>query len=239
MAGSTRGGWAVLGSPEVASALATSGLDWVCLDAQHGLFDRAALHATLRSRRPGWADVLVRVSALDEAAIGFALDAGASTVIVPMVETREQAERAARAVHYPPRGARSWGPVAPLWGATATAAGRCWIMVETPAALARLDELLSTPGVDGVFVGPFDLALALGVELDELLADRHDDAPLARIARVAHDHALAVGAFAGTPARGELLRAAGFDHVAIATDAGLLDAGIRSVVGSRAPRQGY
>ena len=142
--GRADGVWCRLGEPRTTVRIASSGVDWLCLDAQHGAFDDAAVVATmqalavLRERPP----IAVRVAELSDALIGRALDAGADVVIVPMVETVAQAEAAVRAAHYPPVGRRSWGPMAGLWGAVAPtpAEARCelWVMIETRPCGASL-----------------------------------------------------------------------------------------------------
>ena len=107
--GQTSGVWCLLGEPLTTVQIARAGFDWVCLDAQHGAFDDTAVVATIRalSALPVRPPVAVRVAELSDAAIGRALDVGADIVIVPMIETVDQAEAAVRAANYPPRGRRS------------------------------------------------------------------------------------------------------------------------------------
>jgi 4-hydroxy-2-oxoheptanedioate aldolase len=113
-------------------------------------------------------------------------------------------------------------------------------MIETAEALADLDAILAVDGIDGVFVGPYDLSIALGVTLEELLAASAPDAPLRRIAAACAAAGVRAGAFAGTPARGAQLAALGFTNLAIATDTGILDVGAASMLpGDSAARQGY
>ncbi len=234
--------WGLLGQPDVMRRLAGAGPGWLCLDSQHGLFDRAAIAATLAALPAGGPPVAVRVSQLDDAEIGHALDAGARRVIVPMVETVEQAARAAAAAAYPPHGRRSWGPIAPLHSRAAPAAADApldavWIMVETAVALEAVEELAAVPGVAGLFVGPFDLALALGTTVDALLAA--PDSPLRRIAAAARAAGVVAGAFAGDPDRGASLNALGFGPVAVGSDTGALDLGAATLLGRGARVGGY
>jgi 4-hydroxy-2-oxoheptanedioate aldolase len=230
-----RGLWCQLGDPIATGIAAASGIGWVCLDAQHGLFDRPALTATLAARTNAWAPVAVRTSRLDAAEIGQALDAGADWVIVPLVETVGQARAAVAAAYYPPHGERSWGPLTPLWGRetpdapSANARSRVWIMVETATALDAVDELLAVEGVGGVLVGPNDLSLSLGIALDDLLADEHPDGPLQRILAAARRAGLVPAAFGGDPARGARMIAHGYEWVVVGTDAGALEAGARGL----------
>jgi 4-hydroxy-2-oxoheptanedioate aldolase len=229
------GAWCLLGEPLTSARVAALGFDWVCLDAQHGAFGDASLLETLRTLPAGTASV-VRVASLDAAAIGRALDAGAGTVIVPLIDTAAQAAAAVDAAFYPPRGRRSWGPITPLWNVAAPGAADAetglWIMVESRQALDELDAILAVPGITGVFVGPYDLALTLGITLDELLAAPDEAAPLRRIVAACAAAGIAAGAFAGEPVKAARLAELGFADVVVATDAGLLEAGARAVLGA-------
>jgi len=226
-----RGAWAVAGQPLVAAHLTGLGFDWLCIDQQHGRFDGARTDAVLTHRRHDSVPIYVRVRALDAGLIGRALDAGAAGVIVPLVETVEQARSAAAASRYPPAGVRSWGPnlgapdrlppVPPVANETV----RVWVMIETAAALEQVEAIAAVPGVDGLFVGPFDLSIALGLQVDEMIADDSPSAPLRRILAAAAGAGIAAGAFGGEPARGAVLASLGFTFVAVATDIGLLELG--------------
>ncbi len=237
------GAWSTLGSPLIAAVLAGTGADWIVLDGQHGLYDDAAVTATLAALggrvRPGRASrVLVRVPSDDAARIGRALDAGASGVVVPMVQDEHEAATAARACRYPPDGGRSWG--AWDWGdgiPTPTDANRavmCAVMVETPSAVERVAQIAAAPGVDMVFVGPYDLSLALGTTHAELLADHSTDGPLARVVRACRDAGVVAGAFAGTFEATRALRAHGFTWISVLTDTTFLaTAGAEAVARAR------
>lgn len=238
--GRADGIWCMLGEPLTTVQIARAGFGWLCLDAQHGAFDDAAVIATMRalaalSERP---PVAVRVAELTAGAIGRALDAGADIVIVPMVETVEEAEQAVRATHYPPLGRRSWGPLSGLWGTDApspTAAHtELWVMIETRAGLDAVERILAVQGVTGVLVGPFDLSLGLGVELTELLAADQPGDPLPSIVAAARRTGRRAGVFAGDPVRANRLRRLGFEAIAVATDSTLLEHGARAVLGAAA-----
>jgi 4-hydroxy-2-oxoheptanedioate aldolase len=231
----TLGLWSSLADPATLRLLTAAAPGWVVLDAQHGTWSEPDLLATL----PVLDDpvpVLVRVPDDRPAGIGRALDAGAAGVVVPMVEHAAQAAAAVRACRYPPQGARSWGPAAPLvarsapGAAAANRAVRCAVMVETAGALAVVDEIAAVPGLDMVFVGPFDLALALGRDVDELLADEAPDAPLPRVVAACRAAGVRAGAFAGDHARAARLAAIGFTDLAVATDTGLLLGAARAAV---------
>ena len=105
----SRGVWCADASPYAVARLARSGFDWLCLDAQHGLYRRSELIAAAREFPIGAADLVVRVAAADFVAIGWALDAGAGAIIVPQVGSVADAESAVRACRYPAGGERSWG----------------------------------------------------------------------------------------------------------------------------------
>ena len=219
--------------PGVAAALA-AGLDWVCLDEQHGRWDDARTLAALDTLPAGPGRILVRVRSLDDGLIGRALDAGAHGVIVPMVESVEQAEAAVAEVRYPPAGSRSFGPIAAPHGApsdtqAANAANLCVVMIETAAALGAVEEIAAVPGVDLLFVGPFDLSLSLGTDVDGLLADG-TAGPLGRVVAAAAASGIRAGAFAGTPARARRMAELGLTFIAATTDTDVVERGLSSVL---------
>lgn len=232
----SRGVWCSSADVDLVMRLSRSGFDWVALDAQHGAVDRSALLALARALDGGPVPFLVRVPAVDAAWVGAALDAGAAAVVVPSVTGLADAQAAVRASHYPPGGERSWGPFPPLWGGTATdpaaanARQQCWVMVETAGALAEVEDVAALPGVDALFVGPFDLALSLGTTVAALLRDTSDGNPLGRVVAAARRHGVLVGAFAGSPEVATLLRAHGIGCLAVTTDTALLAIGAAAVL---------
>ena len=236
MADPSRGVWAFTADVDLLLRLAASGFDWVALDAQHGPVDRTVLHAVGRALADAGAALVVRVPAVDPAWIGAALDAGAAAVVVPSVTSRADGGLASRASRYPPEGERSWGPFGPLWAGaapdpvSANAAVRCLVMVETVGALADIDAIAATPGVDGLFVGPFDLALALGSTVDALLDDRSEGSPLGRVVAAAQRHGILVAGFAGTRANARRLRAHGIRCLAVSTDVAVVAEGAAAVL---------
>jgi 4-hydroxy-2-oxoheptanedioate aldolase len=155
------------------------------------------------------------------------LDAGARGVIVPMVETAADAEAAARACRYPPNGSRSWGQMVGNWGRpevdpnTSNANVICAVMVENDTGLANVDAIAATEGVDMIYVGPFDLSIALGTTVDDLLSVGRGG-PIGKILDACERHGVVPGAFAGTEVRARRLAELGFVVLAVGTDAGLL-----------------
>lgn len=192
------GYWIMLDSPYATEAVAAAGYDYVCLDLQHGLIGYPGLVANVMAVDAGGSTTVVRVGANDPALIGRALDAGARAVIVPLVSSAAEAAAAVAACRYQPRGIRSFGPTrAPLRGRTGAdaaeldAAVACIVMIETAAGLADVAAICATPGVDGVYIGPSDLALGMGapapgavdgLAFDEALADVRAAAEVAGIA---------------------------------------------------------
>jgi 4-hydroxy-2-oxoheptanedioate aldolase len=239
---SSRGAWIMLGEPGLTARIATAGFDWIMLDQQHGAVGPDRLVELARAHDHGASTLAVRVGSGDAAAIGRALDVGASIVVIPLVQTADEARAIVAAANYPPLGSRSWGPLTPLWGGPTPSAGgarpRLWPMIETRSALDRLDEILAVEGLDAVFIGPYDLSLALGLTLVELLAD--DEGPLAVIVAACRAAGVSCGAFAGSPANAARLAEFGFEHLAVTTDVGIIDAGAAvALPGGGAPRTLY
>ncbi|HLL62640.1 MAG TPA: aldolase/citrate lyase family protein [Propionibacteriaceae bacterium] len=227
----SRGVWCNDSSPGAVARLAQAGFDWVSLDAQHGVYGRSELVEAARSFPEGTAALVVRVAACDFAAIGAALDVGASTVIVPQVDSPGEAARAVAATYYPPRGRRSRGQIVRTWGRPETdptalnAVTTCAVMIESADALDQVEAIAAVPGVSCLFVGPYDLALTLGTTVDALLDDDAPGSPLARITAAAADQGLFVGAFGGVPAYAARFAGRGIGCLVVATDLWLLEAG--------------
>lgn len=225
----SRGIWCQTADVNVIRTCAGLGFDWLVLDAQHGAVDRSAALELGRALADTAIPFAVRIPQLDFSWIGTALDAGAALVIVPQVETAEQAAAAVDACFYPPIGSRSWGPFAAVWGGTTVApeaanvAVRCAVMIESARALANVDEIDTVPGVGLLFVGPFDLSLSLGLDVDAAIADEHG--PVRQVVEAGRRHHIDVAGFAGDPHRAMALHTAGLDALAVATDVWLLQAG--------------
>lgn len=157
----------MLDSAQIAEEFAMSGADYLYIDQQHGLADTRGLLEMLRAAEKGDTSVLVRVASNSDSAIAHALDAGAHGVIVPMVEDRLGAEAAAQSSRYAPEGRRSWGPIRASHGLgtdprIVNEEVLCFVMVETSEGLANIDDIVSVPGIDGVYIGPADLSVSLG-----------------------------------------------------------------------------
>ena len=152
-----------------AEAMAHTGVDWLCLDMQHGCLDYADVVPMLTAISTTAVVPLVRVPWNEPSMIMKVLDAGAYGVIVPMVSNRAEAERAVAACRYPPAGIRSNGPNRVIYYSGADYQKHadkemlCIAMIETAEGIAKMEEIISTPGLDAVYIGPTDLALSLGL----------------------------------------------------------------------------
>ncbi len=226
------GSWSMFASVESAALMASSGADWLVLDAQHGRWETAALDGAIPLLVAAFPEVSiqVRVPSGDPAVINRVLDAGAAGVVVPVVNDAATASAVAAACRYPPLGTRSWGPHASLRGAEVRPPGRanaevsCTVMIETREAVAHVASIATTPGVDMVFVGPMDLALAYGTTPDELVADRSEGNALDAIVAACEAAGVVAGAFAGRLSLAEALRERGFTALSVTVDSMLLAA---------------
>ena len=161
-------GWLSINSPYLAEVLSYCGYDSVVVDLQHGMFGLDSATSLLQAVSAGPAVPMARCPSHDAATIGKLLDAGAYGIVCPGVDTALQASAFVSACRYPPTGSRSFGPSrgllygGPDYVTHANSTILTWAMVESVSALDNLDEILRTPGLDGVYVGPNDLALSLG-----------------------------------------------------------------------------
>nr|7NNK_A Chain A, HpcH/HpaI aldolase [Rhizorhabdus wittichii RW1]7NNK_B Chain B, HpcH/HpaI aldolase [Rhizorhabdus wittichii RW1] len=229
-------GWLQLPGTLHAEALARLDYDAVVIDMQHSPIDFGQVAPMLIAIELGGAEPFVRTQVNDPSDIMKLLDAGAYGIIAPMVNTRAEAQTLASALHYSPRGLRAFGPRRPslrygsgyLAQASETVVGLA--MIETREALANIDEILSVDGIDGVFIGPTDLALDLG---HAPLVDTEEAEVVSAIAHVrerAHAAGKRVGIFCGSGGFARVKLAEGFDFVTAAPDLAMLSAAARQVI---------
>ena len=163
------GAWLSIPSAISAEVVARIGFDYVCIDLQHGLAGPESAVTMLQAINLGGCAPVVRVPWNEPGIIGRMLDAGALSIIVPMVNSPAEARAAVAACRYAPAGARSFGPAraflqeGPSYFADANAEVACIPMIETVQALENLDAILDVPGIDAVYVGPADLSVTLGL----------------------------------------------------------------------------
>ena len=228
------GVWLSSGDPVIAELAGRAGLDWVLLDAQHGAVGDADLLPCIQAVNLGGAPALVRVGSADPRLIMRALDLGAAGVVVPLVSTPEQAAAAVAATRYPPHGNRSHGPVRRYHDASGPGAQPlCLVMIETAAGLDAIDRIAATPGLDGVFIGPADLSLDLGLGLPDFSDLSLLREPVERIVAAARRHQVIAGSAAlAAPTADQLLRL-GVQLTTIGGDTGYLIAGFAASAGRR------
>lgn len=165
------GTWLALGSPIVSEIVANVGFDWVVIDTEHGAIDIETTQSIIQAILTTNVVPIIRVPWNDPALIKRALDAGGYGVVVPMVNSKEDAEKAVQASRYPPIGLRSvGGPRFRLYGGLdyfehANEEILVIVQIEHKDAVKNIDEILSVPGIDAYFIGPNDLAASLGVKL--------------------------------------------------------------------------
>jgi 4-hydroxy-2-oxoheptanedioate aldolase len=161
------GTFLVIPSIRSAEVLGRAGYDWVVIEQQHGAVAQESLLPILHAVELGGTTALVRVGENDLIGIARALDLGARGVIVPMVSTPEQAKSVGSATRFPPMGTRSYGGLRHHSSPQdANDDVICVVMIETPEAVQNADEIASTPGVDGLLLGPADLAVNMGLTPD-------------------------------------------------------------------------
>lgn len=220
-------GWVSVDSPYLAEVMSHSGYDAVTVDLQHGMFGVDRALALLQAVSGGPATPMARCGSLDPASIGKLLDAGAYGIVCPGVDTADQAAAFVAACRYPPAGQRSFGPARGLLYGGADYVEHAdetiltWAMIESGTALENLDEILATPGLDAVYVGPNDLALALGEQPGQVHPPAAVMAALEHIAARARSAQRWVGAFTAEATVARLLVDLGYDLVTPGSDVGI------------------
>jgi 4-hydroxy-2-oxoheptanedioate aldolase len=225
--------WAQIPGSFIAELAANLGYDYVCADLQHGLVDERAMVEMFQATGAAGSTPLARLAWSEPWMIMRALDLGAAGVIVPLVGSAAEAARAVQACNYPPTGNRSYGPIRAQFvvgsrlPADLAEAALCFVMIETREGLERLEEIASTPGLDGIYVGPSDLSLALGLTPGAVGTQPLEDA-IARIRDAAHSHGLVAGMHCagGLAARSRVEE--GFEMVTVGVDSSLCNATLSS-----------
>jgi 4-hydroxy-2-oxoheptanedioate aldolase len=220
----TLGAWCTIPSPWTAEVAARSGHDWVCVDTQHGLIGYDVMLPMLQAISAGGVPSFVRVQWNEPGTIMKALDAGAGGVIVPMVNSPEEARSVVGACRYPPDGFRSMGPTRARTLGGDWRLPICVVMIETVEAVKRADEILAVPGVDAVFVGPNDLAVSAG--LDSSYEGRHPEHRrlIEAVAKSAKANGVVAGIMCGSAEVATQWFKAGYQMLALESDTRLLTA---------------
>ncbi|HEY5279577.1 MAG TPA: aldolase/citrate lyase family protein [Pseudolabrys sp.] len=224
--------WCAAASPIAIETIARAGYEAAVLDSQHGLWDMASLIAGIGAVHHAGSAPGVRVPLNDFAMVSRALDCGAEAIIAPMINTVAEARAFAAAAKYPPLGERSWGPLRamPLQGRSvstdylreANDGTLTLAMIETRIALENVAAIAATPGIDALFVGPYDLSTALSDG-----AEQDIDAPqvakaIDAIADAARKAGKIPGIYCRDPQRALAMAKRGFRFIAVGSDLGLL-----------------
>ena len=220
-----------IGSPEVPYALGNLGLDWVNFDSQHSVLNNSTISEMIQALGHSKTVSIVRVLSNDLGQINKALDMGAQAVIVPLVNTRTEAEKAVQSAKYNPPGSRSFGSRVSLRDPEYTATADDEIMVipqiETALGLQNVEEIVTTDGVDAVFCGPYDLSMSLGIfrQFENPAFQR----AVERIISTCEAHGVAPGLLAPTgPVQRDIQR--GFKMISLGGDLSILIQGIGAVL---------
>lgn len=222
------GGWITgptLLGPEV---FVRAGYDYVGFDAQHSYLDDADVAGMLRRVEQLPIATAVRLPSADPAPIGRVLDAGADAVIIAMIESADQAAAAVAATRYPPSGIRSFGPLRASMGrdiADLQARVDVFAMIETAAALADIEQICAVSGLSGIYVGPADLAISMGVEVAAATTHPQLREAFTAIHRVATAAGVITGIHAGDGKVGELTAGLGYQLITLAAEAQALRRG--------------
>ncbi|MFT4161014.1 HpcH/HpaI aldolase family protein [Shinella sp.] len=224
-------GWLSIPNAFSAEIMAEQGYDSIGIDLQHGIIDYQAAVGMLQAMRASDVVPIVRVPWLDPAHIMKALDAGAYGIICPMINNRSEAERLVSYVKYPPAGVRSYGPSRAVFSAgdnyfvESEEQIVCFAMIETAEAVDNLAEIVSTPGLDGVYIGPADLTIGLTGKTCLPGFDREEPEIVNAIHRIldaAHAAGIKAALHCGTPAYAAKAAGWGFDLVTVSNDVRLL-----------------
>ena len=218
--------------PFITEVVGGAGFDFVLIDAEHSPIAIDQLQVMLIALRSSESTVLVRPAANDPALIKQILDLGAEGIVVPEVDDAAACAAAVAAARYPPLGQRGFGPRRaarleggrPAYLARADEEVAVLVMIESAAAVDSIDAILKTPGLDGIMVGPADLAVTMG-HLSEL---SHPDvrAAIAGVRDACRRHAIPFGIFAGTEQAAREWGAAGAGFMTVGADTQFLDQGI-------------
>src|ERR1700735_5645711 len=228
-------GWCSLPYPIVAEIIGREGFAAVTLEAQHGLWDVNALLTGGAAVRQGGAAPVVLFPVADFALVSRALDFGAEGIIAPMINTAADAKAFAAAAKFPPIGDRSWGPHRAMTLGGVSDMGTylreandniiTFAMIETRTALANFEAIITTPGIDGFFLGPSDLSIALsdGKSVDPLSkeVDGHLDTLIAGALKAKK----IPGAYCHSAERAQALAKRGVKFLAVSSDLSMLRAG--------------
>ena len=223
--GSAINGWLQIPNSFTAELMANQNWDSLTLDMQHGVIDYSHAISMLQAISTTNVVPLARVNWNEPGQIMKILDAGAYGIICPMVSNRKEAENFVQACMYPPKGYRSYGPIrglvygGPDYADEANNEILKFAMIETKESLDNLDEIMQTPGLDGIYIGPADLSLAIG---EKPSFDKPEGDPVYEVIMKILEHAkknkIIAGIQNGQPEYADKMINKGFQLVTIGTD---------------------
>jgi 4-hydroxy-2-oxoheptanedioate aldolase len=221
-------GWLHIPNPFAAELMAHQGWDSLTIDMQHGLVDYAAALGMLQAIATTATIPLARVQWNEPGTIMKMLDAGCYGIICPMINTRAECEAFVGACRYPPRGYRSFGPLrATLYAGAdyATQADQVVIamaMIETRQAVEHIEEIVQTPGLDAIYIGPSDLGQSLGLGANMDPTNPQVIAAIDHVLAVARQHNVVVGMHTGSVEYAQRMAAKGMQLLTVGSDARLM-----------------
>ncbi|MEX3815362.1 HpcH/HpaI aldolase/citrate lyase family protein [Paraburkholderia sp. BR13439] len=226
-------GWLSIPNSFTAEIMAEQGYDSITIDLQHGVVDGQTSLGMFQAMRASGVTPMARVPWLDAGQIMKALDTGAYGIICPMINSRKQAEEFVSYLRYPPNGVRSYGPTravisaGPNYRFEADEQVVGFAMIETSEAMSNLNEIVATPGLDAVYIGPADLAIDLTGKKYQPGFDREEpevtDA-IQKILTAAHSAGIRAALHCGSPEYALKALGWGFDLVTVSNDVRLLTA---------------
>jgi 4-hydroxy-2-oxoheptanedioate aldolase len=232
--------WHAIPEPLVVETVARAGFDVVVLDMQHGYFSRDSILRSVGAAVLAGKPAIVRVPVGGFGVASWALDAGAEAVIAPMVNTTADARAFVEVMKYPPVGGRSWGPTramtlrgekdARAFLAAANSSTLSIAMIETRTALAALDDIVALPGIDSVFVGPWDMSVSLSDGKTVDAAHPAVEEALAEVVRAAVAAGKIPATLAPNAERARVAMKLGYRLIAVGGDSGYVADGVRHLL---------
>ncbi|KAF6234398.1 hypothetical protein HO173_007431 [Letharia columbiana] len=226
--GLTFGAWQMLPGSNQARTIARCGFDWVLVDTEHGNIDDSAMHEAVAAIAGCGVSPIVRIAANEGWMVKRALDSGAHGIIVPLLYTAEDAKRVVQSAKFPPEGTRGFGspfPMEKFGGQTsaeylqqANDSLVTIVQIETKEALENVDAIAKVPGIDVLFVGPFDLGNNIGHSIvDGTMHDELKEA-IAKIHRAAKENEKSSGIYSTSGDQAREFADQGFNMVSVMTD---------------------
>ena len=238
------GTWLNLGSSVTAEIAGRAGFDWLLIDLEHGSGDEAHLLGQLQAISATEATAIVRVAWNEAPRIKRTLDLGPSGIMIPYINTVEEAQRAVAAMRYPPQGIRGAARFTRAAGFSlefdqyfveANANLLTIVQIETPQAVAQVEEIAAIEGVDVLFVGPLDLSVGLGIPQQYTHPDFR--AALLRVSEAAKRNHKAAGILLSSSDQIAQTIADGFTFLAVGSDGGMVASGMKSLSAAFHPRK--